>query len=37
MEFPNQTAILQAYSRVKPYVHRTPILTNSYINQLTNA
>lgn len=37
MEFPSQKDILEAYSRVKPYIHRTPILTCSYIDQLTHA
>ncbi|MDH3375412.1 MAG: pyridoxal-phosphate dependent enzyme [Gammaproteobacteria bacterium] len=29
--------VLEAHERVKPYIHRTPILTSSYFNQLTGA
>ncbi|MCP4768598.1 MAG: pyridoxal-phosphate dependent enzyme [Gammaproteobacteria bacterium] len=29
--------VLQARERVKPYIHRTPVLTSSYFNQLTGA
>ena len=29
--------VLAARERIKPYIHRTPILTSSYFNQLTGA
>ena len=29
--------VLEARERVKPYIHRTPVLTSSYFNQLTGA
>lgn len=37
MEFPTSKDILEAYSRVRPYIHRTPIFTSAYIDQLTHA
>jgi threonine dehydratase len=29
--------VLEARERIKPYIHRTPVLTSSYFNQLTGA
>lgn len=29
--------VKQAHERIKPYIHRTPVLTSSYLNQLTGA
>ncbi len=29
--------VLQARERIKPYIHRTPVLTSSYLNQMTGA
>jgi threonine dehydratase len=29
--------VLQARERIKPYIHRTPVLTSSYFNKLTGA
>lgn len=29
--------VLEARDRIKPYIHRTPVLTSSYFNQLTGA
>ncbi len=29
--------VLAAHERVKPYIHRTPVLTSSYLNDLTGA
>jgi threonine dehydratase len=27
----------EAHERIKPYIHRTPVLTSSYLNALTGA
>ena len=29
--------VLEARERIKPYIHRTPVLTSSYFNKLTGA
>jgi len=29
--------VLAAHERVKPYIHRTPVLTSSYLDDLTGA
>lgn len=29
--------VLAAHKRIQPYIHRTPVLTSSYLNQLTGA
>ena len=29
--------VLAAHERIKPYIHRTPVLTSSYLNELTGA
>ncbi|MFK7993311.1 MAG: beta-hydroxyaspartate dehydratase BhcB [Granulosicoccus sp.] len=29
--------VWQAHERIKPYIHQTPVLTSSYLNQLTGA
>ena len=34
---PNFDDVLQARQRIEPYIHRTPVLTSSYFNQLTGA
>ena len=34
---PDKEAIKQAHLRIKGYVHRTPVLTSSFLNQLTGA
>ena len=34
---PTQQNILNAYSNVKLYVHRTPVLTSSYLDRLSGA
>ena len=34
---PNFDDVLQARERIEPYIHRTPVLTSSYFNQLTGA
>lgn len=37
MYIPNFDDVLQARERIAPYIHRTPILTSSYLNHLTGA
>jgi threonine dehydratase len=37
MDIPTYEDVLQAHQRITPYVHRTPVLTSSYLNQLTGA
>jgi threonine dehydratase len=37
MYIPTYDDVLAAHERVKPYIHRTPILTSSYFNALTGA
>lgn len=34
---PSKQDILDAYKQVKPFVHRTPILTSSFLNELSGA
>ncbi|MFT5656990.1 MAG: threonine dehydratase [Gammaproteobacteria bacterium] len=34
---PEFSAVLAARDRIAPYIHRTPVLTSSYLNQLTGA
>ena len=34
---PTYDDMLAAHERIKPYIHRTPVLTSSYFNQLTGA
>ncbi len=29
--------VIAAHERIKPYIHKTPVLTSSYLNQLTGA
>jgi len=37
MYIPTYDDVLEAHSRIEPYVHRTPILTSTYLNDLTGA
>lgn len=37
MYIPTFDDMVAAHERVKPYVHRTPVLTSSFLNQLTGA
>ncbi len=37
MYIPTFQDMLDAHERIKPYVHRTPVLTSSYLNELTGA
>ena len=34
---PTWDDVVAAHERIKPYIHRTPVLTSSYFNQLTGA
>lgn len=34
---PTYDDVLAAHERVRPYIHRTPVLTSSFLNQLTGA
>jgi len=37
MYIPTFADMLLAHERIKPYIHRTPVLTSSYLNELTGA
>ena len=37
MMIPTYDDVLAAHERIKPYIHRTPVLTSSYLNKLTGA
>jgi threonine dehydratase len=37
MQIPTYDDVTQAHERIKPYVHRTPVLTSTYFNDLTGA
>ncbi len=37
MYIPTLDDMLAAHERIKPYIHRTPVLTSSYFNELTGA
>ncbi len=37
MIIPNYDDVLAAHARIAPYIHRTPVLTSSYLNALTGA
>ena len=37
MYIPTYDDVLAAHARIKPYIHRTPVLTSSYINKLAGA
>ena len=37
MLIPNYEDMLAAHERIRPYVHRTPVLTSSFLNELTGA
>ena len=36
-QIPTYEDMLAAHERIKPYIHRTPVLTSSYFNELTGA
>ena len=37
MQIPTLADMLIAHERIKPYIHRTPVLTSRFINELTGA
>lgn len=37
MQIPTFDDVIAAHERIKPYIHRTPVLTSSYLNSLTGA
>jgi threonine dehydratase len=37
MYIPTLADMLIAHERIKPYIHRTPVLTSTYLNELTGA
>ncbi len=37
MSFPTFDDVVEAHERIAPYIHKTPVLTSSFINELTGA
>jgi len=37
MIIPSIEDMLEAHTRIKPHIHKTPVLTSSYLNELTSA
>jgi threonine dehydratase len=37
MQIPTFDDVVAAHERIKPYVHRTPVLTSTFLNELTGA
>lgn len=37
MQIPNYSDVEQAHERIAPYIHKTPVLTSSFFNELTGA
>ena len=37
MQIPTYDDVIAAHERIKPYIHRTPVLTSSYFNELSGA
>ncbi len=37
LTIPELQDVIEAHERIKPYIHRTPVLTSSFLNQLTGA
>lgn len=37
MYIPTYDDVIAAHDRIRPYIHRTPVLTSSYFNELTGA
>lgn len=35
MYIPTFDDVIAAHDRIRPYIHRTPVLTSSYLNDLT--
>lgn len=36
-QIPTFDDVLSAHERIKPYIHKTPVLTSCYLNELTGA
>ena len=37
MQIPTYTDVIVAHDRIRPHIHRTPVLTSSFLNELTGA
>jgi len=37
MTYPTYDDVIAAHARIAPYIHRTPVLTSTYLNELTGA
>jgi threonine dehydratase len=37
MHIPTYDDVAEAHERIRPYIHRTPVLTSSFFNSLTGA
>jgi threonine dehydratase len=37
MYIPTYQDVIEAHERIKPYIHRTPVLTSTYLDELTGA
>src|SRR5688572_25185469 len=37
LAIPTYDDVLAAHERIKPYIHRTPVLTSTFMNELTGA
>ena len=37
LAIPTYDDVLEAHERIKPYIHRTPVLTSAFMNELTGA
>ena len=37
MDIPSYDAVVAAHERIRPHIHRTPVLTSSYLDRLTGA
>jgi threonine dehydratase len=37
MTYPTYHDVIAAHARIQPYIHRTPVLTSTYLNDLTGA
>lgn len=37
MQIPTYTDVIAAHDRIRPHIHRTPVLTSSFLNELTGA
>jgi threonine dehydratase len=37
MQIPTYDDVIAAHERIRPYIHRTPVLTSTYLNEITGA